>query len=135
MKQENHKLTSGVVHLQRVQKSKLNQARVLRKNMTVAEKILWERLRRKQVLGIKFRRQQIIEGFIVDFFCHMVKLVIETDGEIHNSAEQKKLDLYRREVFRLRGLAEMRFTNNEVLHNIDRVVNIIKEFVAETIKT
>ncbi len=121
--------SSGVILLQRVDKYKLRQARHLRQKMTEAETKLWEQVRRKQILGLKFRRQQIIEGFIVDFFCHQAKLVVEVDGEVHVSEEQKLIDEHRRNVFALRGLDEMRFWNDEVLNSVDNVVKQIEENV------
>ena len=63
----------------------LEKAKVLRKNMTNAEKILWDRLKDNQVLNIRFRRQHPIDLFIADFYCHSARLVIELDGEIHKS--------------------------------------------------
>jgi very-short-patch-repair endonuclease len=115
-------LTSGVVKLQRLSKDKLRQAQELRKTMTVTEKILWEQLRGKKMQGIKFRRQQIIEGFIVDFYCETAKLVIEVDGEIHSKSEQAAIDIHRRNVFVARGLREIRFSNNEVVNNLEYVL-------------
>jgi very-short-patch-repair endonuclease len=114
--------TSGVVKLQRLSKGKLLQAQELRKAMTPAENMLWEQLRRKNILGVKFRRQQIIEGFIVDFYCESAKLVIEVDGEIHSNPERQVIDVHRRNVFIARGLREIRFANNEILNNIDNVL-------------
>lgn len=67
----------------------------LRKNMTSAEKMLWERLKNKQVLNYKFRRQHPLANFIADFYCHKAKLIIEVDGGIHETAEQKEYDLGR----------------------------------------
>ena len=63
----------------------LEKAKVLRKNMTNAEKILWDRLKDNQVLNIRFRRQHPIDLFIADFYCHSARLAIELDGEIHKS--------------------------------------------------
>ena len=110
-------LTSGVILLQRTSPEKIDQARTLRKNMTEAEQALWQKLRGSKLFGLKFRRQQIIEGFIAAFFCHAVKLVIEVDGSIHDNEEQKRTDTHRREVFAARGLRELRFRNEEVLEN------------------
>ena len=73
----------NIVIGQRVMAEKVAQARRLRKQMTEAEKRLWERLRGNRVDGVHFRRQQIIDGFIVDFYCHAAGLVIEIDGQIH----------------------------------------------------
>ena len=68
----------------------LEKAKVLRKDMTGAEKVLWERLKNKQVLKLRFRRQHPIDIFIADFYCHTVRLVIELDGKIHKT--QKEYD-------------------------------------------
>ena len=64
----------------------MEKAKILGKSETDAEKILWERLRNKQLLGLKFRRQHPINIFIVDFYCHKIKLVVEVDGKIHLAA-------------------------------------------------
>jgi very-short-patch-repair endonuclease len=124
-------LTSGVVRLQKVSIGKLQQARTLRKNMTEAESLLWSRLRRKGVLNIKFRRQQVIEGFIVDFYCEPAKLIIEVDGSIHNTEKQKAIDEHRRHVFLSRGLKEIRFVNEEIFSDIDSVIKKIEEFIKQ----
>jgi very-short-patch-repair endonuclease len=129
----NSKSSSGVVFLQRVDKDKLWQAKNLRQQMTESEIKLWEQVKRKKILGLKFRRQQIIEGFIVDFFCHQAKLVAEVDGGVHLSEEQKQIDEHRRNVFALRGLEEIRFRNEEVLNSIDDVVKKITEKVKNRI--
>ncbi len=76
-------LVKNIIPGQRVVKEKLQRARELRRDMTSAEKVLWNELRGNK-LGVHFRRQQIIAGFIVDFYCHRAGLVIELDGDIHN---------------------------------------------------
>jgi very-short-patch-repair endonuclease len=121
--------SSGVVLLQWVDEAKKEQARRLRKRATPAEKLLWEELRNNAVSGMKFRRQQAIEGFIVDFFCHKAKLVIEIDGSVHDTPEQKMLDKKRRDVFDARGLHEIRFRNEEVLSDVMNVVATIRDLV------
>jgi very-short-patch-repair endonuclease len=121
----------GVVRFQRVTARKKRLAKELRRDQTTAEEILWGALRREQVLGLKFRRQQIIEGFIADFFCDKLSLVIEVDGSIHNKKEQKERDRYRRKVFKSCGLFELRFRNEEVFDNLESVVKTISKF-AET---
>ena len=122
-------LSSGVVKLQRVTEEKLRKAQSFRKTMTEAEDVLWEKLRRKQIVGVKFRRQQIIEGFIADFFCEPAKLVVEVDGGIHTTIDQKAVDVHRKEVFEARGLKEIRFTNEQVKLGIGQVIKIIEEAV------
>jgi len=62
----------------------LEAARILRKSMTIPEKLLWDKLKEKQIYGLRFRRQHPIEFFIADFYCHQIRLVVEIDGEIHN---------------------------------------------------
>ncbi len=117
--------TSGLTKLQRVNKSKLNYAKELRKNMTEAEIFLWERLRRKKINGLKFRRQQVIDGYIVDFYCEKLRLVIEVDGEIHKTEKQKKYDKHRKVVFETRGIKELRFDNEVVVEDIEFVLEEI----------
>ena len=74
-------------------KELLKKARALRNNMTRAEKILWSRIREKKINGHKFRRQQPIFDYIVDFYCNDLKLIIEVDGEIHSLPEKTNYDL------------------------------------------
>jgi very-short-patch-repair endonuclease len=112
---------SGVIQHQWVSDKKVGQARSLRKKMTSAEKALWAILRGKKCGHSKFRRQQIIEGFIADFFCAQYNLVIEVDGCIHETEEQKARDAHRKKVFESIGLREVRFTNKEVFENSDSV--------------
>lgn len=97
-------------------------ARGLRRDMTQAEAILWEHLRDRRLAGFKFRRQQIIEGFVADFFCNYAKLNVEVDGGVHDTPKQKLIDAHRRKVFADRGLKEIRFRNEEVLGNIENVL-------------
>ena len=99
----------------------------LRKNMTEAEKILWSALRRKQVQGKRFRRQHPISTFIVDFYSHEAKLVIEVDGGIHNIPEQKEYDSGRSDELERLGLKIIRFTNTQVFQNLGKVVKEIEE--------
>ena len=98
----------------------------LRNNMTKAEIILWSRLRMRKVEGLKFRRQQPIFNYIVDFYCHETKLIIEVDGEIHNLPEQRKSDKYRNKILTLNGFNIIHFTNHEIVTNVDSVIAKIK---------
>lgn len=95
--------------------------------MTNAEALLWERLRKSQLHGIHFRRQQIVFGFIVDFYCHAKRLVIEVDGEVHKT--QIESDRERESVFNQNGLRVVRFTNQEVETEIEKVIQTIEEIV------
>ena len=106
---------------------KLKQAsRQLRNDGTLAEKILWEKLNKKQ-LGFTFYRQKPVGEYIVDFNCPKVKLVIEVDGGYHNNKETKENDFVRELCIENLGLHILRFNNYEVLDNIGRVINRIKE--------
>ena len=107
-------------------KELINRARSHRNDMTLAEIILWSRLRMRQVDGHKFRRQHPIFNYIVDFYCHKLKLVIEVDGEIHSTTEMKKQDSKRENILKLNGYNVIRFSNYEVLSNITSVINSIK---------
>jgi len=101
-------------------------AEELRNNMTEAEKLLWERLSKKQ-LGIRFKAQHPIEQFIADFYCHSAKLVIELDGEIHN--HQKEYDIGREAELGKYDITVIRFKNQEVFEDIDGVVERIREYL------
>jgi very-short-patch-repair endonuclease len=101
-------------------------ARELRKDMTAAEEVLWNRLRRKQINGFIFRRQHPIDIFIVDFYCHELKLVIEVDGGIHTEIKVAEYDKGREAEIERFGLKIIRFTNHEVFNNIEIVIKKVK---------
>ena len=107
-------------------KNVFKKAFMLRSKETKAEKLLWERLNKSQLLGIRFKRQHPVEHYVADFYCHKVKLVIELDGEYHNTPEQKIYDDNRTKVFEEFGLTVIRFSDADVLENLDEVVEIIK---------
>ena len=91
-------------------------ARQLRQEMTPAETILWKRLRTDQLGGLHFRRQQVLDGYIVDFYCHTARLIIEVDGEIHVS--QQEYDAERDAYLTALGLRVLRFSNERIIHNL-----------------
>jgi very-short-patch-repair endonuclease len=95
--------------------------------MTPAEKILWQELRGNK-LGVHFRRQQIIAGFIVDFYCHTAGLVIEVDGRIHDANPQRELDHVRGRALTEMGLRIVRFRNEELVKNMPEVLNRIRAY-------
>ena len=99
--------------------------------MTETEKRLWDRLRGNRIDGVHFRRQQIIDGFIVDFYCHAAGLVIEIDGEIH--AHQATYDAQRDEVLKARGLQIIRISNEKIHTDIEGVVQMIRAHVKSLI--
>ncbi len=112
--------TRGIVLGQRIRKDKLQVARELRRNMTAAEGLLWARLRGNRLGGFHFRRQHIIHGFIVDFYCHGAALVVELDSEVHEGNEE--YDEHRDIVLSSRGLLVVRFKNTEVESDIEDVL-------------
>ena len=99
-----------------------------RKNPTEAESVLWNCLRSNK-LGVKFRQQHVIGEYIADFLCVEKKLIIEVDGGYHSKPEQQKADSSRSQYFYERGYVEMRFTNEEVLSDIDMVLNRIEHIL------
>ncbi|WP_304157493.1 vitamin B12 dependent-methionine synthase activation domain-containing protein, partial [Mesonia mobilis] len=99
------------------------------KKSTEAERLLWEILRNKQIEGFKFRRQHIIGKYIADFVCLKQKLVIEVDGLIHQLPENKESDQQRTNWLKKEGFRTIRFTNEEVLSNLDDVTTTIKKEV------
>ncbi len=112
---------------QKVKPEKVKFSKRLRAKMTKAEALLWEKLRKSQLEGIHFRRQQILFGFIADFYSHSKRLVIEVDGEIHKKQIQK--DKERQLVFEQNGLRVIRFTNQEVEFEIEKVIQAIKDTI------
>lgn len=96
-----------------------SKAKKLRKNMTPAETVLWSHLRQNKFLGLKFRRQHPIQNFIADFYCHQLKLVIEIDGLYHQTKVQQEADNNRSEIINFNGIQVIRFTNNEIEHQIE----------------
>lgn len=100
-------------------------SRDLRNNMTDAEKRLWSKLRAKQILGLQFYRQKPLLNFIVDFYCPAANLVIECDGGQHFTDEGLEADRVRDEVLVELGLVVLRFSNRQVLTEIDDVIELI----------
>ena len=105
-------------------------AKELRENCTKAEEILWYYLGTKP-LGHKFRRQHPYSIYILDFYCHRLKLVIEVDGSIHNLKEVQENDQIRQQHLEQNGLHVTRFTNEEVLANLETVIQTIEQLIKE----
>jgi len=102
-------------------------AKALRKNMTNSELTLWEKLKGKQMLGLRFRPQHPIDIFIADFYCHPIKLVIEIDGGIHKTTEQKEYDIGRTAELNYWGIEVIRFTNEEIENKVNQVIKGIEQ--------
>ena len=102
-------------------------AHALRRDMTDAEKILWQRLKDKRIFKVKFRRQHPVDIFVLDFYCHELKLAIEVDGEIHLSLEVREYDEGRTYELEKFGIKILRFTNEQIFENLEMVqVSILK---------
>ena len=97
----------------------------LRDNMTKPEMTLWDYLRRKP-FSFKFRRQHPFDKYILDFYCHQIKLSIEVDGKSHDSKEQKIYDENRTGLLRDKGIKEIRFKNEKVVEDLDSVIKEIE---------
>jgi len=104
---------------------KYREARRLRQEMTDSERLLWARLRRNQINGLHFRRQHVLYGFIVDFYCMKLKLAIEVDGGIHNN--QSEQDFIRDEILISHGIRVFRVANERITASInDVILDILK---------
>lgn len=101
-------------------------AKRLRETMTEEEEKLWLKLKGNQIQGLKFRRQHPIGRFIVDFYCHKVKLVLEVDGKIHLSPSIHLNDKERQKEIESLGIKVIRFKNSDVCDNIEKVLLKIK---------
>jgi very-short-patch-repair endonuclease len=106
---------------------KIALARELRQRQTESEAVIWDRLRGNQVADSKFRRQRPIGRFVADFCCERWKLVVEIDGEYHETDQQKELDVERAAHFIGRGYTVLRFRNTEVIQDTEAVVTRIQE--------
>jgi len=107
----------------------------LRRNMTKAERILWNHLRNKQLDGYRFRRQHPVKDFVVDFFCYEAMLVVEVDGSVHSEHTQAERDIERTRLLNQLGIGVIRFANDEVESNINEVITRIKGEIEERKKT
>ena len=117
--EEKFRLIQGV----RINKEKLQLAKEFRQDMTRVEDILWNELRDNQLGGYHFRRQQVIAGFIVDFYCHKARLIVEVDGEIHECLWKR--DRARERILMGKGLRIIRFKNDEVFNHLSKVLATI----------
>lgn len=108
-------------------------AKWLRNNPSKHERILWDRLRNKQILGVRIRRQHPIGTYIADFYCHAAKLVIEIDGKSHGTEKQRAYDAERTFNLRLDSLKVIRFSNDQIDDDLDRVIAEISKHVSDRI--
>ncbi|MDO8612107.1 MAG: endonuclease domain-containing protein [Dehalococcoidia bacterium] len=106
-------------------------ARKLRREQTEAERLLWSRLRNRQLENVKFRRQQPLGPYVVDFVSLEQTLVVEVDGGQHAGGEMRRRDGERTTWLEERGYHILRFWNNEVLANLDGVLETIREALGQ----
>ncbi|HEY0513699.1 MAG TPA: endonuclease domain-containing protein [Thermoanaerobaculia bacterium] len=101
------------------------QVRDLRRNATATEKILWERLRSRRLQGLKFQRQFPVGPFVADFCCRDRRVIVEVDGEIHSDEQQMARDVERDAYLRGQNYIVVRFTNAEILNDLETVLRRI----------
>ncbi len=114
-----------IVRGQKTDPAIVQRARELRRQMTSEEAILWKALRGNHLGGFHFRRQQVIDGFIVDFYCHAAGLVVELDGGIHT--QQPDYDMERDRVIAARALEVLRVPNESVKNDLTGLLKAILE--------
>jgi very-short-patch-repair endonuclease len=105
-------------------------AKQLRQTMTRAETLLWRYLKANRIDGLGFRRQVPIKNFIADFVCYSAKIVVELDGESHDFEERWKADQRRDAFFLANGFRVLRFTNEQVMSNLEGVVELVRQAAA-----
>lgn len=115
----------GVCTGQRLLPGKHSLAKHLRQNITKAERVFWNAVRNNKVRGLQFRRQQVIGKYIADFYCSRLRLAIELDGDVH--LKRRDYDRYREEAIGQYGIGVMRFSNEEVLSDIGKVIGVIEK--------
>ncbi|MFC1584031.1 endonuclease domain-containing protein [Fibrobacterota bacterium] len=101
-------------------------AKSLRADQTKSERMIWERLRARRFLGLKFRRQHPVKGFVVDFYCSELKLAIELDGKIHQL--QEEYDDIRQNEIESTGISFIRMRSCDVISDPNELLLMIKEF-------
>ena len=105
--------------------------RILRNNMPNAEKLIWEKLRRRQIKNKRFLRQYSVGKYVIDFFCPEIKLAIEVDGDTHITDEEIEYDKYRQIEVENLGIKFLRFKNDEIFENIANVIKKIEITIEE----
>ncbi|MBQ3826390.1 MAG: DUF559 domain-containing protein, partial [Spirochaetaceae bacterium] len=117
-----------VIRHQKVSKEKLELARKFRKEPTESENAVWQMLRNRQIKGLKWRRQQVIDGFIADFYCAELKAVLEIDGSVHNTQAAQDYDEARTEIFSYHGIKTYRLKNEDC--NANKLTALVESMIA-----
>ena len=118
-------MPSGLIRAQKVNAEKLKLAKWMRSHMTFAERCFWNAVKTDRFLGLHFRRQQVIHGFIADFYCEEINLVVEIDGGVHE--QQKDYDRLRDCIINQHGIKVIRFPNEDVINHGERVMERLKD--------
>ena len=121
-------MTKNIIKGQYISENKRILAKQFRQEMTPTEKIIWEKVRDNR-LGAKFRRQQIIAGFIADFYCHSASLAIEIDGATHDAVADAERDA----IFAGLGIQILRITNQEIYANLQKVEEKIQTTIDQNL--
>ncbi len=103
----------------------------LRLSMTRAETLLWRYIKAHRIDGLGFRRQVPIRNYIADFACLSAKLIVELDGELHDFADRQRTDQIRDAFFMSEGFQVLRFTNDQVMSNLEGVVEVIRQAASQ----
>jgi very-short-patch-repair endonuclease len=119
-------MATSVITGQKVDEKIYNVAKHMRSGPTPQEKRLWDHLRAGKLAGLHFRRQQVIDQFIVDFYNHSAELVIELDGSVHDDPTQAEYDHERKSFLEEKGLSVIRFRNSEIDQHLEEVLEKIK---------
>ena len=106
-------------------------AKSMRHAATDAENLMWQRLRAKQFMNLKFRRQHVIKPYIVDFYCHEIGLVIELDDGQHNTEDGRAYDVERTQFLEALGLTVVQYWNSDVLGRVDVVLEDLWQVCSE----
>lgn len=115
----------GVSTGRRIKNEKLELAKKMRREMTYGERCFWDGVRNRKLHGLKFRRQQVIEGFIADFYCNELRLIVEIDGGVHET--QRDYDKLRDWIIGRNDITVIRFSNEEVVNQFGIVAKRIGE--------
>ena len=121
----------GVIRKQKINPKKLELSRQFRKNPTESEDAVWQMLRNRQIRNLKWRRQQVIDGFIADFYCAELNVVLEIDGSVHDNEDVKEYDVYRTSVFASKGIRTFRLRNEDcdkqhLIELIDIIISSVR---------
>jgi uroporphyrinogen-III synthase len=108
-------------------------ARHLRRPLTTTEAVLWDQLRDRRFLGLKFRRQHAVRAYVLDFYCHELRLAIEVDGSVHDDADQRRADLDRQTTLEELGINFYRIQASAIDADIGAVLDRLADHVRSII--